>query len=144
MARQHPTDETAGPRAAATGGRHTTSPGGAVVERVTFPQDGAPGGSGIRLKRQHRVGTPLGAAFAVAACVWALSGCGRNHPKTYDIAPIFPLSSDKCTKYDGTVDGSGITAHCWVSKANCEQAVTDWRHAMQQGGVADAIEFRCN
>jgi hypothetical protein len=84
------------------------------------------------------------AAFLVAASMAAaLSGCGGGAAKTYDISPIFPLSSGKCAKYDGDQEGSGITASCLVTKAECEKAAADWRNAMANGGVNDAIEFSC-
>lgn len=83
------------------------------------------------------------AFFAAASIAVALSGCGGS-AKTYDIAPIFPLSSDKCAQYDGDQKGSGITASCMVTKAECEKAAVDWRKAMQTSGVTDAIEFTCN
>lgn len=83
------------------------------------------------------------AFFAVTATVVALSACGQGSSKNYDISPIFPLSSDKCAKYGGTSDGEGFNAHCWVTKSECQQAAQDWRQAMQQGGVTDAIQFEC-
>ena len=84
------------------------------------------------------------AVFAAATIVLALSACGGTDSKKYDIGPIFPLSSDKCSKYSGETEGTGITAHCWVTKSECEQAVSDWKQAMQQGGVTDAMQFRCD
>jgi hypothetical protein len=84
------------------------------------------------------------AVFAAAATALAASACGNTDSRTYDIAPIFPLSSGKCSKYDGTAEGSGITAHCWVTKEKCQQAAQDWRQAMQRSGVNDAIQFRCD
>ena len=83
------------------------------------------------------------ALLATAAIAIALTGCSTGGSKTYDIAPIFPLSADKCAKYDGKAEGSGLTSHCWVTKSKCQQAAADWRQAMRQGGVNDAIEFRC-
>jgi len=84
------------------------------------------------------------AAFAVAATALTASGCGGGDSKTYDISPIFPLSSNKCANYDGRTEGSGLMAHCWVTKEKCEQAASDWKQAMQQGGVTDAIQFSCD
>lgn len=84
------------------------------------------------------------AFFAAAITVMALSSCTQGGSKDYDIAPIFPLSSDKCARYDGTAEGSGFGAHCWVTKEKCEQAAQDWRQSMQQGGVTDAVDFTCN
>ena len=95
------------------------------------------------LKRWYRTTTRVLAVCAVATTVLALSACGHKNAKTYDIAPIFPLSSDKCQKYDGKTEGSGIAARCWVTKSECEQAASDWRQAMRTGGVTDAIEFKC-
>jgi hypothetical protein len=95
------------------------------------------------LEKEHRDRTGLISCLAVASTVLALSACGHDSKK-FDIAPIFPLSSDKCAKYGGKPEGSGLSAHCWVTKAKCEQAAADWMHAMQQGGVTDAIQFRCD
>jgi len=81
--------------------------------------------------------------FAAASIAVALAGCGGAGAKTYDISPIFPLSSDKCAKYGGDQKGSGITATCMVTKAECEKAAADWRNAMASSGVNDAIEFSC-
>jgi hypothetical protein len=86
---------------------------------------------------------PRVALFAVATTVLALTACGSGDSKTYDISSIFPLSSDKCTRYDGKAEGTGIGARCYVTKAKCEQAAQDWRQAMQKGGVSDAILFTC-
>ncbi len=73
----------------------------------------------------------------------AISGCGGGSAKAYDIAPIFPLSSGKCARYGGDEEGSGVTAKCMVTKAECEKAAADWKNAMQDGGVNEAIEFSC-
>ena len=85
------------------------------------------------------------AFFAAAIVAVAMTGCGGGG-KTYDISPIFPASDPaaKCAKYHGDLHGSGISATCMVAKADCENAAADWRQAMQNGGVNDAIEFRCN
>lgn len=85
--------------------------------------------------------TRLFAAFATAIIAVALTGCQSADAKTYDISPIFPLSSGKCAKYGGDQEGSGITATCMVTKSECERAAADWRKAM--GGVNNAIEFSC-
>jgi hypothetical protein len=77
---------------------------------------------------------------AATTAALALAACGNQATK-YDISPVFPLSSDKCAKYGGTAEGEGITAHCWVTKSECEQAAADWRAAMQN--IPDAINFRC-
>lgn len=90
--------------------------------------------------RVHIVRSALVAAI-VASC---LAGCGGGKARTYDISPIFPLSPDKCAKYDGVQSGTGLAAKCMVTKAECEKAAADWRAAMQQSGVNDAIEFSCN
>jgi hypothetical protein len=85
------------------------------------------------------------AAFAVAAAGLTASACaGGSDSKTYDISPIFPLTSNKCAKYGGETEGSGFAAHCWVTKEKCEQAASDWKQAMQRGGVSDAIQFSCD
>ena len=52
----------------------------------------------------------------VLAIALAFCACGTSDAKTYDISPIFPLSTNKCATYEGTVQGSGLTAHCWVTK----------------------------
>ena len=88
--------------------------------------------------------TRILAFFAAASMAVALTGCGGADAKTYDISPIFPLSSDKCARYGGDQKGSGFTATCMVTKAECEKAAADWRKAMESSGVNDAIEFRCN
>jgi hypothetical protein len=80
---------------------------------------------------------------ATASTVAGLSGCGGGSSKAYDISPIFPLTSGKCAHYGGHEEGSGVTAKCFVTKAECETAAIDWRNAMQNGGVNDAIEFSC-
>ena len=82
-------------------------------------------------------------AFVVAAIMAiAITGCGSGG-KTYDISPVFPLDPGKCARYDGNQQGSGPTATCMVTKAECEKAAGDWRKAMQTSGVNDAIEFSC-
>lgn len=80
--------------------------------------------------------------LAAASLTIALSSCGGSD-KTYDISPIFPLSSDKCARYDGDEKGTGIDATCMVTKEECEKAAADWRNAMSSSGVNDAINFRC-
>jgi hypothetical protein len=86
--------------------------------------------------------TNICAFFAAVSMAIALTGCGGD-AKAYDIAPIFPLSSDKCARYDGDQKGSGIATSCMVTKAECENAAADWRSAMQKSGVNDAINFTC-
>jgi hypothetical protein len=86
----------------------------------------------------------LVALFAVASIAAAMTGCGTSDAKTYDISPIFPLSSGKCAQYDGNQSGSGLGATCMVTKTECEKAAADWRSAMQSGGVNDAIQFSCS
>jgi hypothetical protein len=83
---------------------------------------------------------PLLAMVGIAA---ALPGCGSGSARTYDISPIFPLSSGKCARYGGHEKGAGVAAKCIVTKGQCEKAAADWRQAMQSGGVDDAIEFSC-
>lgn len=82
------------------------------------------------------------AFFAAASVAAALAGCGGGG-KTYDISPVFPVDPGKCARYDGDQQGSGITATCKVTQAECEKAAADWRNAMQTGGVTDAIQFSC-
>ena len=66
---------------------------------------------------------------AVAAGV-VLIGCGGGG-KTYDIGPIFPLTANKCAKYNRDEQGSGITETCMVTKGECERAAADWKGAME-------------
>lgn len=93
----------------------------------------------------NRVRTWLAVPVVVLTMLGASAclGGGSGSSKTYDISPIFPLSPDKCAKYDGDAEGSGIDARCWVTKDECEKAASDWRQAMQSGGVTDAIQFSC-
>ena len=79
---------------------------------------------------------------AASMAAAALGGCGGGG-KVYDISAIFPLDPGKCARYNGDQQGSGVTATCMVTQAECEKAATDWRNAMQTGGVSDAINFRC-
>ena len=81
--------------------------------------------------------------FATAVLAAALAGCGTSNAKAYDIGPVFPLDPNKCARYGGDEKGSGPTASCMVTKAECEKAAADWRQAMQSSGVNDAIEFSC-
>jgi len=83
------------------------------------------------------------ALFATTIMVLALGACGAGG-KTYDISPIFPLSSDKCAKYGGDEEGSGIAATCMVTKEECERAAADWSEAMSSSGVNDAMLFSCD
>ena len=78
--------------------------------------------------------------LAAALTVGALAACGTES-KAYDIAPIFPLTSGKCAKYDGKAEGSGFSSHCWVTKAKCQQAAADWQAATRS--VPGAIRFTC-
>jgi len=103
-----------------------------------IPVQRRPGGG---QKRRCRTTSSLLAVVAMATTVLALSACGHGDSKAYDIAPIFPLSSNKCSKYGGDASGSGPTSHCYVTKDKCEQAVSDWHTAMTN--VPDAIEFSC-
>lgn len=83
------------------------------------------------------------AFFVASSLVVGVTACGGGG-KTYDISPIFPLSSDKCAKYNGEQEGSGPTETCMVSKDDCERASADWNEAMESGAVYDAIEFSCD
>lgn len=87
--------------------------------------------------------TRIFACCAAASMAVALTACGGADAKTYDISPIFPLSSDKCARYGGDQEGTGFTATCMVTKAECERAAADWREAMESSGVNDAILFSC-
>jgi hypothetical protein len=100
-------------------------------------------GAELDRKRRPRTTSRSIACFAVATAVLAVSSCGQTNSKTYDISPIFPLTANKCAKYGGKTEGTGFNAHCWVTKAECQQAAQDWMQAMQQGGVTNAIEFKC-
>src|ERR1700693_739809 len=68
----------------------------------------------VGLGRRLRTPSRLFSIFAVATTVIALSACSQASAKTYDIQPVFPLSADKCAKYDGKAEGTGIMGHCWV------------------------------
>jgi hypothetical protein len=82
--------------------------------------------------------------FIVAASMaFALAGCGGN-AKNYDISPIFPLTADKCAKYDGDESGEGFAKTCMVTKEMCEKAAADWDAAMASGYVNDAVKFTCD
>ena len=116
--------------------------GGARRPGVMF-QQASETGAEVSPKQRSRTPSRLIAFFAAATTVFALSACSHGDSKTYDISPIFPLSSDKCAKYGGKTEGAGFAAQCMVTKAKCEQAAQDWRQAMQQSGVTDAIQFRC-
>lgn len=78
---------------------------------------------------------------AFTAMTLALYGCSTAESREYDIAPIFPLSENKCAEYHGEQSGDGFGASCLVTKAECERAVADWREAMQ--GLSDATQFSC-
>lgn len=80
---------------------------------------------------------------AASMAVVLLPACAGTDAKTYDISPIFPLSADKCARYGGDEEGSGHSATCMVTKAECERAAADWREAMQSSAVNDALLFRC-
>ena len=83
------------------------------------------------------------AAFLTAAVMAAgMSGCSEDE-KAYDISPIFPLSADKCEKYNGEESGEGFGSSCLVTKSDCERAAEDWRVAMRESGVNDAMQFSC-
>ena len=92
--------------------------------------------------RTPRVGIVI-AALAVVALGGAV-GCSSDDERSYDIAPIFPLSEDKCATYNGEEVGEGFTASCMVTKADCERAVNDWNSLMRERGVTDAMEFSCD
>ncbi len=79
------------------------------------------------------------ASLVVAA---ALAGCAGSS-KTYDIHVLWPASPDsRCAQYDGTVEGSGLMEHCWVTLDECKKAVADY-------DASDAYDvhtfsFRCD
>ncbi|MEV4134607.1 hypothetical protein AB0J72_20850 [Dactylosporangium sp. NPDC049742] len=80
------------------------------------------------------------AIVASAFLVLFVSGCGDS-AKTYDIGPLFPLTADKCQKYNGTEEGSGPFKKCWVTLEDCERAAADWAKATKN--LPDAIRFQC-
>ena len=84
--------------------------------------------------------TRVGAVCAAAVLLLA-SACSSDSGKNYDIAPVFPLTANKCEKYNGTAKGSGLTASCMVTKADCERAAADWAAAMKN--ISDAVRFKC-
>lgn len=86
----------------------------------------------------------LGAPLAAASLILSVAGCSSADEKGYDISPIFPLSADKCAEYNGDESGEGFGTTCMVTKADCERAAADWRAAMAEGGVTDAIQFSCD
>jgi hypothetical protein len=93
--------------------------------------------------RRSQMTTKFYGFITAASMTLALGGCAASDGKTYDISPIFPLSADKCARYGGDQEGTGITASCMVTKDQCEKAATDWRTTMATGGVTDAILFSC-
>ena len=103
---------------------------------------GSPASMSLGTPRTWRSRTRLLAVITAAATAITLSACNSLGGKNYDIAPIFPLTKDKCAKYNGTAEGSGgLDEHCWVTQADCERAAADWRNAMHN--MPDAIQFRC-
>jgi hypothetical protein len=100
--------------------------------------------TGTGPKQRSRAATCFLAVLTVPAVVVALSACQTTDSRTYDIGPIFPLTANKCAKYQGKTEGSGAMAHCWVTKSECEKASSDWNQAMRQGYVRDAIRFSCD
>jgi hypothetical protein len=85
------------------------------------------------------------AILIVMAAVTILAlGCSEANSKVYDISSIFPLSADKCARYNGDeVEERGRT-RCLVTKDECERAAADWSRSMSESGVRDALQFRCN
>ncbi|TQS43440.1 hypothetical protein [Cryptosporangium phraense] len=81
----------------------------------------------------------MAATILAGLALASLTACGTQDDRKYDISPIFPLSPNKCEKYDGKSDGPG--GACWVTKSECEKAASDWRKAMQDS--PDAIRFTC-
>lgn len=88
------------------------------------------------------MGRGIATVLAVISAGLVMAACGGGE-KSYDIAPIFPLSSGKCAKYHGDQEGSGMTESCMVTKDECERATADWQETMQDSGVNDALEFSC-
>jgi hypothetical protein len=96
-----------------------------------------------RIRATRIRATRIACLFAAATVTLIVSGCSTGDQKQYDIAPIFPLSADKCATYHGDETGEGFNASCMVTKAECERAAADWRQAMRDSGVNDAIQFSC-
>ena len=92
--------------------------------------------------RRNAVSWRPAALLVAVTLMSAVCGCSSSDSKTYDISPIFPLTANKCAKYDGKSEGSGFAAKCLVTRDKCEQAVQDWRNATRS--VGDAIQFRCD
>lgn len=69
--------------------------------------------------------------------VFSLTGCDFSGGKNYNIGPIFPMSPNKCQKYNGKEDGRS----CWVSLEDCKRAATDWSQLVK--GQPNAIRFKC-
>ena len=82
-------------------------------------------------------------AVLVALTLTAATGCSSQDEKGYDISPIFPLSADKCARYNGEESGEGFGATCMVTKADCERAAADWAQSMRESGVS-SIQFSCD
>lgn len=76
-------------------------------------------------------------ALASVALMLGASGCNSAGGATYDIAPVFPLSANKCEKYNGKKDGR----HCWVNLDDCKRAAADWAESTKN--VSGAIKFKC-
>ncbi len=95
-----------------------------------------------RASEQLLSGRPERALTVLAAISFllAVAGCAGSG-KDYDIAPIFPLSADKCEKYNGDESGEGFGASCMVTKEDCERAAADWQEAMRN--IPGATSFRC-
>jgi len=92
------------------------------------------------LGRRHSRVSAVAVAVILAL---SFSSCSSAEEKKYDISPIFPLSPNKCEKYNGEVEGTGISAHCWVTLTDCKRAAADWAASMKKSGVNEAILFRC-
>ena len=71
----------------------------------------------------------------------AATACGSGGSGTYDIGPIFPLTKNKCAKYNGKESGSGLSSQCLVGAADCKRAAADWLEATRN--LPDAIRFTC-
>ncbi len=81
-------------------------------------------------------------AMAIVGVTLIAPGCSDND-KSYDISPVFPLSQDKCQKYNGVQSGTFPNATCMVSKGDCERAASDWNAVMSTRGIRDAVRFTC-
>src|SRR4051812_43475108 len=58
--------------------------------------------------RPNKAVSRLLSAAVIAFAFVSLAACNEHDSRKYDISPIFPLSADKCDRYNGKTEGSGI------------------------------------